>query len=80
MPSGLSKEGLLTIFKSLLILTRSMVVVKRALGVNGGKIVYASRSIKNVLLTAERVAQSDATVLSARRERCGKELIAAVHT
>jgi DNA-binding NtrC family response regulator len=50
-------------------------VVKRALGVNGGKIVYASRGMKEVLLKAERVAKSDATVLVFGESGVGKELV-----
>lgn len=38
-------------------------VVKRALGVNAGRIVFSSREMKAVLMKAERVARSDATVL-----------------
>ena len=50
-------------------------VVKRALAVNGGRIVYASREMKAVLLKAERVAKSDATVLVLGESGVGKELI-----
>ncbi len=50
-------------------------VVKRALGVNGGKIIYSSRTMKEVLLKAERVAKSDATVLVLGESGVGKELI-----
>jgi len=50
-------------------------VVKRALTVNGGRIVYASREMKAVLLKAERVAKSDATVLVLGESGVGKELI-----
>jgi len=50
-------------------------VVKRALGVNGGRIVYTSREMKDVLLTAERVAKSDATVLVLGESGVGKELV-----
>jgi len=50
-------------------------VVKRALSVNGGRIVYASREMKAVLLKAERVAKSDATVLVLGESGVGKELI-----
>ncbi|HBA55515.1 MAG TPA: hypothetical protein DCZ04_13940, partial [Syntrophorhabdus aromaticivorans] len=38
-------------------------VVKRALGVNAGKVIYASREMKNVLSSAQKVAGTDATVL-----------------
>jgi DNA-binding NtrC family response regulator len=51
-------------------------VVKRALGVNGGKIIYISRAIKEVLLNSERVAKSDATVLILGESGVGKELVA----
>jgi DNA-binding NtrC family response regulator len=50
-------------------------VVKRALGQNGGKIIYTSRALKEVLLKAERVAKSDATVLILGESGVGKELI-----
>ena len=50
-------------------------VVKRALTVNGGKIIFASREMKAVLLKAERVAKSDATVLVLGESGVGKELI-----
>ncbi|MBA4416635.1 MAG: sigma-54-dependent Fis family transcriptional regulator [Syntrophus sp. (in: bacteria)] len=50
-------------------------VVKRALGVNGGKIVYASKEMKAVLIKAERVAKSDTTVLVMGESGVGKELI-----
>jgi DNA-binding NtrC family response regulator len=50
-------------------------VVKRALTVKGGKIIYASREMKAVLLKAERVAKSDATVLVLGESGVGKELI-----
>jgi len=51
-------------------------VVKRALGVNGGKIIHSSRPMKDVLLRAERVAQSDMTVLVLGESGVGKELVA----
>jgi two-component system response regulator FlrC len=38
-------------------------VVRRALGVNNGKIIFTSRAMKEVLQKAQRVAGSDATVL-----------------
>lgn len=50
-------------------------VVKRALGVKNGKIVYSSRAMKEVLLKAERVAGSDATVLVLGESGVGKEVI-----
>ncbi len=51
-------------------------VVRRALGVNNGKIVFASRAMKEVLVKAERVAGSDATVLVLGESGVGKEVIA----
>ena len=51
-------------------------VVKRALGVNGGKIIYASREMKDVLQSTERVAKTDATVLVLGESGVGKELVA----
>ncbi|HEY3277583.1 MAG TPA: sigma-54 dependent transcriptional regulator [Syntrophorhabdaceae bacterium] len=50
-------------------------VVKRALTVNSGRIVYASREMKAVLMKAERVAKSDTTVLVLGESGVGKELI-----
>jgi DNA-binding NtrC family response regulator len=50
-------------------------IVKRALGVKNGKIVYASRIMKDILLKAERVAKSDATVLVLGESGVGKEVI-----
>lgn len=52
-------------------------VVKRALGVsgNGGRIIYASRLMREVLMKAERVAKSDATVLVYGESGVGKELV-----
>jgi len=51
-------------------------VVKRALGVNGGKIVYSSRIMRDVFLKAERVAKSDTTVFVLGESGVGKELVA----
>jgi two-component system response regulator FlrC len=52
-------------------------IVKRALGVHkgNGKIVYASKAMKEVLLNAEKVAKSDATVFVLGESGVGKELI-----
>lgn len=50
-------------------------IVKRALGVKNGKIVYASRIMRDILLKAERVAKSDATVLVLGESGVGKEVI-----
>lgn len=50
-------------------------VVRRALGVNNGKIVFASRAMKEVLVRAGRVAGSDATVLVLGESGVGKEVI-----
>ncbi|OPY68557.1 MAG: Transcriptional regulatory protein ZraR [Syntrophorhabdus sp. PtaU1.Bin050] len=51
-------------------------VVKRALGVNAGKIIYASREMKSVLSSAQQVSGSDATVLVLGESGVGKEVIA----
>jgi DNA-binding NtrC family response regulator len=51
-------------------------VVKRALGVNGGKIIYSSRVMRDVFLKAERVAKSDTTVFVLGESGVGKELVA----
>jgi DNA-binding NtrC family response regulator len=51
-------------------------VVKRALGVNDGKIVYSSRVMRDVFLKAERVAKSDTTVFVLGESGVGKELVA----
>lgn len=50
-------------------------IVKRALGVNNGKIIFSSRVMKDVLVKAQRVAQSDATVLVLGESGVGKEVI-----
>lgn len=50
-------------------------VVRRALGVNNGKIVLASREMKEVLQKAQRVAGSDATVLVLGESGVGKEVV-----
>jgi two-component system response regulator FlrC len=51
-------------------------VVKRALGVNAGKIVYASREMKSLLSSAQKVSATDATVLVLGESGVGKEVIA----
>lgn len=51
-------------------------VVKRALGVNAGKVIYTSREMKNVLSSAQKVAGTDATVLVLGESGVGKEVIA----
>lgn len=50
-------------------------VVQRALGLEDGKIVCSSRAMKEVLLRAQQVARSDATVLVMGESGVGKELI-----
>ncbi len=50
-------------------------VVRRALGVNNGKIIFTSRAMKEVLQKAQRVAGSDATVLVLGESGVGKEVI-----
>lgn len=51
-------------------------VVKRALGQNSGNIIHASKAVQDVLLNAQRVAKSDATVLILGESGVGKELVA----
>jgi two-component system response regulator FlrC len=51
-------------------------VVKRALGLNRGKIIYVSRAMKDVLWNASRVARSDTTVFILGESGVGKELVA----
>jgi two-component system response regulator FlrC len=51
-------------------------VVKRALGVNRGKIIYVSRAMRDVLWNAARVARSDTTVFILGESGVGKELVA----
>lgn len=51
-------------------------VVKRALGINRGKIIYVSRAMKDVLWNASRVARSDTTVFVLGESGVGKELVA----
>lgn len=50
-------------------------IVQRALGLDSGKIVCSSRSMRDVLLRAQQVAKSDATVLVMGESGVGKELI-----
>ncbi|MGD0229870.1 MAG: sigma-54 dependent transcriptional regulator [Syntrophorhabdales bacterium] len=50
-------------------------VVKRALGLDSGKIACSSRAMKDVLLKAQQVAKSDTTVLVMGESGVGKELI-----
>lgn len=49
--------------------------IKRALGINNGKIIYASKAMKDVLVKAEKVAKSDITVLVYGESGVGKELV-----
>lgn len=50
-------------------------IVQRALGLDSGKIVCSSRSMRDVLVRAQQVAKSDATVLVMGESGVGKELI-----
>jgi two-component system response regulator FlrC len=50
-------------------------VVQRALGTESDKIVCCSKSMKDVLVKAQQVARSDATVLIMGESGVGKELI-----
>jgi DNA-binding NtrC family response regulator len=50
-------------------------VVQRALGSDSEKIVCSSRSMRDVLLRAQQVAKSDATVLVLGESGVGKELV-----
>lgn len=50
-------------------------VVERALGIDSGKIVCSSKSMQEVLVKAQQVARSDATVLVMGESGVGKELI-----
>ena len=50
-------------------------VVQRALGLESGRIVCVSRIMKDLLVRAQQVARSDATVLVAGESGVGKELI-----
>ncbi|HQJ95251.1 MAG TPA: sigma-54 dependent transcriptional regulator, partial [Syntrophorhabdaceae bacterium] len=47
----------------------------RALGINNGKIICASKAMKDVLIKAEKVAKSDVTVLVCGDSGVGKELV-----
>jgi len=49
--------------------------IKRALGINNGKIICASKAMKDVLIKAEKVAKSDVTVLVCGDSGVGKELV-----
>ncbi len=51
-------------------------VVKRALGVSSGKIIHASREMKEVLQATLKVARTEATVLILGESGVGKELVA----
>jgi two-component system response regulator FlrC len=50
-------------------------VVKRALRVNSGKIIFSSKAMKEVLLRAQLVAPSDTTVFVLGESGVGKELV-----
>ena len=50
-------------------------VVRRALCTGNGKIVYESKKMKEVLMSAEKVAKSDVTVFLLGESGVGKELI-----
>ncbi len=50
-------------------------VVKRALKVNNGRIIGTSKVMKEMLMKAERVAKSEATVLVLGESGVGKELV-----